>query len=255
MDYYQEIIDYVKAKGKELVANSGKVVDIGVTKDWLTKQDIEIERDLVSIVAKLEGEHKVFAEEENNMFQAADNIWIIDPISATFNYIHGLYHYAIVISHVRNGEIQFGLVYDPSVDELFTAMKGRGTYLNGQRCYVNSQQMAKPPILFKVSELSETYKDVNLQILSNLLDIGPVKDIGSYGVHYAYVACGRVQAVVHRLKDAFPEFAGKILVEEAGGKFTDLQGNAFDHKTRGVVVTNGLLHDKVLTAMKDISLV
>lgn len=135
---YKVVTDYILDCGKKLQAKAGKIDDIGVTKQQLTEEDLAIERSLKNIIER-EG-HVLYAEEENFDFKEHDNIWVVDPISSTSSFIKGLGHYAIVASHVHKSEVNFAVVYDPSINELFTARKGGGSFLNGKKLWFQTQK-------------------------------------------------------------------------------------------------------------------
>lgn len=243
---YENIKKLIVTKGKDLLRLSGKIEDIGKKKKWLTEKDIEIEKKLTKLVCSFKGEHTVYAEEINFNYKISENVWIIDPISHTFSFIHGLPHYAIVISHLHRGNIVFAAMYDPTTNELFTAIHGSGAYLNGIRIHVASNQ-DRCLLYDPYSGVHRYGKESNLSLLSDLFQIGRVKAFGSLGLHYAYVACGRVQAAVTRNCDVFPEFAGKLLVEEAGGIFTDFKGNKLDINTFGILAScDEKMHNELL---------
>lgn len=246
---YSKIIEEVIKCGDELIPQAGQIKDIGTKKAWVTEQDIDIEKRLSAIIHTFPN-HRVFGEEISDVYEEAEDLWMIDPISHTFNYLHGLPHYAVVVSHLHKGEVIFCVVYDPSMKELFTAEKGKGAFLNGKRIQV-TQDSADHFTLYDVYNLPLFSQEYTLKLLGKLLDKGIVKSIGSYALNYAYVACGRAHAAVIRCKDTFPEFAGKLLVEEVGGKFTNFLGNDLEVETKGVVASNGLVHEKMLEITKD----
>lgn len=132
------------------------------------------------------------------------------------------------------GEIVFALVYDVSMDHLFTAHRGEGAFLNEKRIAVNTD-LSSPAILYDSSPVGNHTMDDNIRILKNLNSLGRVKAFGSMALHYAYAACGKVQAAVSTPQDSFPEFAGSLLVQEAGGVSTDFQGNPLTIETRHVI--------------------
>lgn len=129
---YQKIIDFILTSGKRLATRAGNIADIGITKTDLTEEDLAIERGLKNIISSFGNDHVLYAEEENDLFQKTDNIWVIDPISGTESFIRGLPHYSIVLTHLVKHKAVFAAVYDPSVDELFTAYLNKGAFLNGQ---------------------------------------------------------------------------------------------------------------------------
>jgi myo-inositol-1(or 4)-monophosphatase len=244
-DEYAMIIDFVKKNGDAALAKSGQIADIGIKKQWLTEEDLRIERTFVELMKTFPGEHVVYGEEEHNDAKSGENIWVVDPISGTFTFIHGLPHFSVVISHIRNGETVFAAVYDPSMKELFSAEKGKGAFLNDKRIVV-SEDTKDFVILYDPNPLIDYKKEKNLALLNELFPLGTVRSVGSFALNYAYVACGRAHIAISRNKDTFTEFAGKLLVEEAGGNFTDFSGGEITMTTRGIVAANKSLHKNIL---------
>jgi len=227
-----------------LPALAGSIADIGESKKWLTEKDIEIEAGLTKVINSFPGRHSVYAEELHGVFMKNENVWIIDPISNTVNFIHGLPHYSVVLSHLHKGKIQFAVVYDPSNKELFTAQRGKGTFLNKKRVFVSNRK--KDTVFMLGPYMIPPYREKSLKIIRGMAKTGSIhRNIGSLGLHYAYVACGRADAAISFNLDTFPEFAGKLLVEEAGGKFSDFNGDALGVKTHGVIASNRLIHKQV----------
>lgn len=243
---YKEIINKVKELGDILFNIEDEVLDIGKRKNWLTEWDIKIEQELTNLIKTFPGEHNIFAEEISNIYIESENVWIIDPISSTFNFIHGLPHYAIVLSHLYKGEVVFAVVYDPSNKELFTAEKNKGTYLNDKLVKVSDR--TKDLSILMGGHLTPTglYREDTIKMLDKLSTIGTIRMIGSLGLHYSYVACGRADMAISLNRDVFPEFAGKLLVEEAGGIFTDLDGNKLNVTTHGIFTSNGKITREAL---------
>ncbi len=243
---YQKIINKIIELGDTLPLIAGNTLDIGKSKQWLTQKDIEIETELVNMINTFPSSHSIYAEEMHDSFVESDNVWIIDPISNTTNFIHGVPHYSVVLSHLYKGEIKFAVVYDPSNKELFTAEKGKGSFLNGKKIHVSNHKEGLFFLIGPHLNVKSPYNNKTLKVISSVSEENTtIRIIGSLAVHYAYVACGRVDIAISFNKDTFPEFAGKLLVEEAGGKFTDFNGGALNIKTEGVIATNGLVHEKV----------
>lgn len=243
---YKEILDTIKKLGGELPALAGETADLGLKKTVVTEWDIKIEKELTELIKTFPGKHTIFAEEISNTFTEAENVWIMDPISNTFNFVHGLPHYSIVLSHVHKGEVIFGAVYDPSTQELFTAEKGKGAYLNGKQIKVSDRTEKLVTLMGPHLNPGNSYRLTILKILESLSSFSTVRTFGSVGIHYAYVACGRVDIAITKNSDVFPEFAGKLLVEEAGGTFTDFDNQDLTISSKSTVATNGKIHARVL---------
>lgn len=222
--YTLELLDYMVKTGKRLLGEQGNIQDIGVKKQWLTEEDIRIEREIVQIIKKIPGEHKFFAEEEHQNFVDADSIWVIDPISGTKLFIEGKQNYAIVASHVSKGKVDFAAVYNPSSDKLYVADE-EGVTINGKKLKRN--QKYKKKIIFSPSY---AWKDKEQLIhieerLKQNYDVFPSQ--GSFAVNYCLVAEGEYDGVVSLTKDAFPEFAGCFIANSAekGICATNILGN------------------------------
>lgn len=248
---YDSIIQLVRESGDMAKTHAGNVSGRLTAKQWTTEIDLEIEDRFKKKISEFGEKHVIYAEEDNYIFKHSEDIWVVDPISHTFSFIHGLPHYAVVISHLHKGEVLFACIYDPSMQELFVGYKGKGSYLNDKKMQV-STATADLCILYEAVPVAEWTKEYNAKMFVKLMDVGWVKMYGSAGLHYAYVASGRVDACVCTNKDTFPEFAGKLLVEEAGGKFTDFQGKALDHTTRGIIASNGVIHNTLLQTVASV---
>ncbi|HEY1037602.1 MAG TPA: inositol monophosphatase [Candidatus Paceibacterota bacterium] len=246
---YNSVIEKIKNVGELIAADAGRVPDIGIEKQWLTERDLFVERELVRHVSSLDSKANFYAEELHNEAVQSDSVWVMDPISNTFNFIHGLPGYAISVSHLVRGEAVFAAIYDPASREMFTAEKGTGSFLNGVRISVKAS--SDGAIL-----LGGAGKEGTLERTKEIYKSGVVRNFGSVALHYAYVACGRAAAAITFNKDTFPEFAGKLLVEEAGGRFTDFFGNRLSIVPAGIIATNGDLHDFYIQVLspKDVSI-
>ncbi len=249
---YQKIIKKIIKLGNTLPALSGHVADIGENKKWLTEIEIEIEIELTKLINTFKGKHSVYGEELHGTYAEEENVWIIDSISNTINFIHGLPHYSIVLSHLYKGEVKFAVVYDPSNKEMFTAEKGKGAFLNAKRVHVSDREKDLFFLVGPYFTPPREYRKRALKIIEEMSDEGStIRVLGSLGVHYAYVACGRADVAISFNEDTFPEFAGKLLVEEAGGKFTDFEEQNLTIETKGVIASNGLIHNRVKDIIKN----
>jgi myo-inositol-1(or 4)-monophosphatase len=217
---YQKVINYMLEAGQRIKEKAGKIEDIGVKKQWLTEEDIAIERDLTKIIKTFENDHLVYAEEENDNFETADNVWAIDPISSTSSFIGGLPHYSIVCSHLHKGQVTFAAVYDPTINELYTAYLGKGAFLNGEKIQIQSR--GKQRFILNLSYEWAGKKQAK-DVWISLFDQNLYRYSNSFAVSYCWIAAGRYDGIVALTKDTFPEFAGKLIIEEAGGIFRNLQ--------------------------------
>ncbi len=220
---YQKIIEKIMESGERLRKKAGKIQDIGITKKYLTEEDIRIERELKQIIHEFNPQHGFYAEEENEKFSDAEDIWIADPISGTNAFIIGLPQYGIVVAYSHNGKIQFAVVYNPSFNDLYTAHRNKGAYLNGQKISIKEAVPEKPRIIFN---LSSSWKDVisARRIFYELSSFELYRLFGFHALSNCLVALGKYDGVVCLTKDSFPYFASSLIIKEAGGIFTNIDG-------------------------------
>lgn len=221
---YKELQDFMVEAGERLKSKAGAIADVGVTKKFLTEEDVAIERGFKKIISSLGKGHVLYAEEENYNVSEAEHLWVADPISNTRTFIKGLPHYAIVISYVHKGMPEFAAVYDPAMGHMYTAYRGGGAFLNGKPIQVN-QQIDRPRVIFNLSAIAWESDPVAVKLFSELtVDNSVFRNTESVAVNYGYVASGKFDAFISFVKDAFPEFAGSLIVREAGGTFITLDG-------------------------------
>jgi myo-inositol-1(or 4)-monophosphatase len=246
-----KLISFVKSSGKRLYAKQGKERDIGIRKKYLTKEDLRIERELKELVSDFEGEQSFYSEEENDEFIFGKSVWIADPISGTRFFIEGEKNYAIVIAHLRNGSVDFGLVYNPKDDNLYHA-DNSGAYLNGELLKLSSSPGGKR-IKFAPSS---GWKDLNIRNelrskLAERYELFPRE--GSMAYDYCSVASGRFDGLVSLTKDAFSEFAGCYIVNKAGLKATNIEGNTdISPKDRVFVCGTSINYDDLFHITKSV---
>ncbi len=219
---YQKIVDYVSEAGERIKFKAGNINDIGIAKINLTEEDLRIERDLKKIIESFGDDFVFYSEEENDIFKRTENIWIADPISGTSNFIKGLPYYAIVISHVVKHEVVFAVIHNPSNGDLFVAEKDKGCYLNGTKVSVSDRTHK---IILRESSKWQDH-DLVLRIQNALTGYEIIYNAHSMGLNYCAVASGQVDGIISLTKDSFPEFAGSLIIKEAGGVFTNEKGHA-----------------------------
>src|SRR3989344_9467992 len=122
---YDKVIEFVKQAGERLREKAGHIPDIGVTKDFLTEEDLRIEREFGKLIKTFGPDHQLYAEEEHDFFETSDNVWVMDPISGTSIFMRGMPHYGIVVSHIKKGKVAFAVVYDPAMRNMYVAEQGK----------------------------------------------------------------------------------------------------------------------------------
>lgn len=184
----------------------------------------------------------------------AEYVWVVDPIDGTTNFIHGLPYYSVSIALAHRGEVIVGVVYDPSRDELFVAEKGKGAYVHGKRMKVSPEERLADSLVATgfPTERAHALPAALKQIGAVAPKVRNVRALGSAALHLAYVADGRLTGFWEANLNAWDLAAGMLLVHEAGGKVTDMDGGAYRLAVRDVAATNGRVHDELLDALRDV---
>ena len=196
--------------------------------DFVTKIDSAAEQAIIETVLKAYPEHAFLAEESGRSEgeAEAEYTWVIDPLDGTTNYIHGFPQYCVSIGVQHRGALAHGVVYDPVRNELFTASKGRGAFLNDRRIRVSKCTRLEGALVgtgFPFKELRRV--DLYMRQLRTMMEkTAGVRRAGAAALDLAYVACGRLDAFWELGLSAWDMAAGALLVQEAGGLVADPSG-------------------------------
>lgn len=220
----------------------------------VTAADEASEKAIIEVIRKAYPEHHILTEESGDMPQNSVYKWIIDPIDGTINFAHGIPINCISIGIEKNGEMIFGMVYNPHMNELFFAEKGEGATLNGQAIKVSSETDAMKSCL--VTGFPYTYiREANgpLQVFERLITEGvPVRRLGAAAIDLCWVACGRFDGFYEHKLQPWDSAAGFLIVEEAGGKVTNFEGKPYSPYQHRILATNGLIHEQMLEIINNV---
>ncbi|MEM6573798.1 MAG: inositol monophosphatase family protein [Pseudomonadota bacterium] len=195
--------------------------------DFVSEADHAAEKAIIFEIQKAYPDHAVLAEESGYSGpEDAETVWIIDPLDGTRNYIQGLPHFAISIGIKTRGKLEHALVYDPTREEMFTASRGSGAYLNDHRIRVSNRTSMEGALLatgfpFRAREALDDYMKMFRSVFAIA---GDVRRAGSASLDLAYVAAGRVDGFWEIGLKPWDVAAGALLVREAGGLCTDFDG-------------------------------
>lgn len=216
--------------------------------DFATAADLRAEKILSEELLKARPTYGFLGEESAEIIGSEpDCRWIVDPLDGTSNFMHGLPHFAISVALEKNGDMVAGVIYDPVKNELFRAEKGGGAFLNDQRLRVSSRKKLDDSLLATGIPFQQAAKQPEfLQQLHMVMPkVAGVRRWGAAALDMAYVAAGRYEGYWENTVSLWDIAAGIVIVREAGGKVTDIEGqNNFTN--RSVVATNGHLHTSVL---------
>ena len=220
--------------------------------DFVTRVDGAAEEAVIDIVRKAYPGHGFIAEESGESTPDAEYLWIIDPLDGTTNFIHGFPQYCVSVAVQHRGALVHAVVYDPTKNELFTASKGHGAYLNDRRIRVSKCQKLDDALVgtgFPFKELSRL--DLYMKQLRFFMGRSSgVRRAGAAALDLAYVACGRLDAFWELGLSKWDMAAGALLIQEAGGLVADLSGEQDFMSTGDVVAATPKIFPAVLEAMR-----
>ena len=218
--------------------------------DLVTKADRMTEEHIVRLLRERFPNHGVVAE-EGTAHPGQEYRWIIDPIDGTTNFAYGLPVFSVSIALEHKGELLAGVVYHPSLDEMFAAERGRGAFLRRdgreEPMKVADQTTVADSIVatglpYAIRETGRNIPETG-RLMRTAIE---VRILGSAALNLAYVAAGRIGAFWEPGLNAWDIAAGALLVQEAGGRITDMRGRPFHVDCRDVLATNGRVHDEMV---------
>ena len=223
--------------------------------DLVTEVDIEIERMCRDTLADRFPTHAVLAEELPNPASGAaapEHRWIFDPIDGTVNYAHGLPIFCASLALEVAGRVEAGAVYDPSREELFVAERGAGARLNGAPLSVSPAAGLLDAVLCTgfPYDVHETADEVLGLFGEFVRRARAVRRLGSAALDLCYVAAGRLDGFWEQRLNPWDTAAGALIVQEAGGQVTGLDGRPFTPFDGNVLASNGVLHDPMLEVVR-----
>jgi myo-inositol-1(or 4)-monophosphatase len=251
-------IEAAKTAGMFLKKNLGKVRHIqqkdGQEKNLVTEIDKHSEHLIISIIKKHFPRHEILAEESGSSAAGSDYKWIIDPLDGTTNYTHGLPVFCVSIGVEYKGDLLYGVVYDPNFDELFTAEKGKGAFLNGRKIHVSTTEKLSASLLVTgfPYNIAENPNHAIERFVNFLFHAQAVRRMGSAAIDLAYVAAGRYDGFWEVALNPWDMAAGALLVQEAGGMLSDFSGAQFSVYKKEVVASNAKVHSQIIEVLKKI---
>tara|TARA_Y100000816_G_C26075860_1_gene566323 strand:- start:712 stop:1458 length:747 start_codon:yes stop_codon:yes gene_type:complete len=187
-------------------------------KDFVTKTDKRVEKILIDELSKTKKNYSFITEETGTLLNKNKDIfWIIDPIDGTTNFLHGIPHFAISVALQINKEIVIGLIVDPIKNEIFYAEKNNGSFINNSRIRVSNK-----------SNFDECLFSSNSDGVKKLHPKLNLRNTGCAALDLAYVGCGRFDGYFHDKINLWDVAAGKIIIEEAGGKVNNINNFKID---------------------------
>lgn len=218
----------------------------------VTEADHASEKVIIEVIQSAHPDHFILSEETGEIKTNSDFKWIIDPIDGTVNFANGIPLCCVSIGLEKEGQMILGGVYNPFMNELFFAQRGYGAYLNEKKLSVSEKSEVIKSCL--VTGFPYTYLDSPngpIQVFEKLIRQGiPVRRLGSAAIDLCWVAAGRFDGFYEHKLQAWDSAAGFLMVEEAGGKITDFEGNYYSPYQPHILATNGKIHDELMAYVK-----
>lgn len=222
-------------------------------RDLVTEFDRRAEEIIVSAIRESFPEHSILTEEGSvHPLDTAPYQWIIDPLDGTTNFAHGFPFFAVSIAVYYEGEALLGVVYNPIHDELFVGEAGRGAALNGQPICVSQTETLQESLIMTGFPYDERLIPKHLAWWGRLArEAQTLRRLGSSALALAYLAAGRADGYWELDLKPWDMAAAVLIVREAGGKVTDLQGRTLNLFAGEVLATNGRIHNAMIRILQE----
>jgi myo-inositol-1(or 4)-monophosphatase len=222
----------------------------------VTEVDRLCEQAIVEMILNAFPDHDILTEETPFKEKGSSWKWIIDPIDGTTNYFHGFPCFCVSIGLELEGEMKLGVIYVPTLNELFHAEKAKGAFLNGERIGVSRINRLNRGLLctgfpYDVHEHADFYLRYFRQFITKSF---AVRRPGSAAIDLSYLAAGRFDGFWEFKLQAWDVAAASLMITEAGGKVTDFQGRPFNIYSQEILASNELIHEEMLQAIREIDI-
>ena len=219
--------------------------------DLVTKYDVAVQAFLQRELLALVPEADFLGEEGEHETLDKPWVFVVDPIDGTTNFVRHMHHSNIAVALVHEGCVAYGVVYNPFTEEMFAARRGGGAFLNGRPIHVSDRDMSHAITLCGSTIYDRRFTDRSFSLMRRLYDLGlDFRRFGSAELDVCYVACGRAEVFFECRLSPWDYAAGSLILTEAGGKITRLDGSPIDPYRGGSVwATNGVCHS-VLTLLR-----
>ena len=226
---------------KALIRDFGEIEKLQVSvkgpSNFVTNADIKAEKIIIEELMKAKKNYSIISEEDGSKINSdSENVWIIDPIDGTSNFLHGIPHFAISIALKSNNEIISGLIYDPIKDEMFYAEKNNGAFFNNQRIKVSKKKEIEN-CLFATGGKEK--------VISDFI----TRKTGSAALDMAYVAAGRYDGYFQNNLNLWDVAAGIIIIKEAGGIINEI--NLSNLNNIKIIASSSRINEKMLEKLKN----
>jgi myo-inositol-1(or 4)-monophosphatase len=221
-------------------------------RDIVTDADLAAEETIIKTITSHFPDHSICSEEKPFHQGNSPYTWYIDPLDGTTNYFHRLPFFCASVAVAERGELIFGVVYEPLGKRLFWAEKGKGAYLNGKPLRVSPTFSLEDSLIGMDLPRLQALRVSFGSMLPELIEkVGTIRAMGSAVLGLCFVAAGWLDAYFHFSLKPWDLAAGALIVEEAGGKVTKIDGKPWNVKAQALLASNGFLHEELLKILGD----
>ncbi len=214
--------------------------------DLVTAADRASEKLIIERLGAAFPDHSIVGEEGGRQRGVSDYTWYVDPLDGTTNFAHAFPVYNVSIGLEKAGDLVAGVVYDPTRDELFSAERGGGAFLNGQRIQVSHAARLEDALVATGFPSRRRHQNVNVHFYYQLAMLTHgVRRAGAAAIDLCYVGCGRIDAFWEFGLNPWDMAAGVVILEEAGGRSTDMRGMQLSVHSPHILTSNRILHDEI----------
>jgi myo-inositol-1(or 4)-monophosphatase len=250
-------VDAAQAAGallKRELHGARRIAYKGTPTNLVTEMDARAEELIVGRLAAAFPDDGILAEEGGASAGGSGRRWLIDPLDGTTNYAHGVPIFGVSVALEAAGRVELGVVFDPNLAELFVAERGRGATRNGERLAVSAAPALGESLLATgfPYNIRETADNNLKEYAAFSVRARAVRRMGSAVLYLAWLAAGRLDGYWELRLGPWDVAAGSLLIEEAGGRITNLAGGPLDLDAPAVVASNGRIHGALLAVLKEI---
>ena len=252
MNLLETAVEAARVAGQEIVKRLPQERDIHSKgfRDIVTDADVAAQEKLAAVIRAHFPQHGILSEEGLTPGDQA-TIWVLDPVDGTTNYAHHYPCFSVSIGVVQDGEPIVGVVYDPVREHVFCAERGAGALLNGERLRVSQTDEMIHALVSLDFARAPDQRAAQMAAMVNLSrHIHTFRSSGSAALSFCYVAAGWLDAYFHFTLSPWDVAGACLILHEAGGVITDVDGGPWNYRMPRCLATNGILHQSLLEAMK-----
>jgi myo-inositol-1(or 4)-monophosphatase len=254
MNYLETAEAIAREAGALLMEYFGRVTfELKGDFDLVTAADKASEKLVVGLLEKHFPQHSIMAEEGGGHESPSEYRWYVDPLDGTTNFAHGYPVFNVTLALEKSGEMIAGVVFDPTRNEMFRAEKGGGTFLNQNRVHVSQATRLQDSLVSTGFPSQNRHSNANIHFYHQMaMSTHGVRRGGSAALDLAYVACGRLEAFWEFGLKPWDLAAGILLVDEAGGRHTTMQGKPHRIGSTTLLADNALIHDETISLFAEL---